>query len=200
MNLLFSDDIVTRELTFVDEMLRWNQRINLTSLRCRDEAIEKHLLDSLLVTGHLSGTEHILDMGSGGGVPGIPLAIAMPHLHVLSVDSVGKKINFQRHIKRLLQLGNLEIQCCRLDENVSDTDRYDLIIARAFASLEQLMRIAAPRLKNGGRLLAMKGPEGRKELIAADQVSRELKFNKSEVYDYVLPFCHAERQLIFLEK
>lgn len=203
LNLQLSPIIIVKELQFIDEMLRWNQQVNLTSIRNRDEAIEKHLLDSLLIMPYLSATEQILDMGSGGGLPGIPLAIAMSKIKVVSIDSVGKKINFQKHIKRILQLDNLEIQQSRV-ENLRQRDfstkKFDLVIARAFSSLDVLLNYAAPLLKSGGRLLAMKGPEGRNELKAVERSIVQLHFLDPIVHDYRLPFTHAKRQLIILKK
>ncbi|MCD6581314.1 MAG: 16S rRNA (guanine(527)-N(7))-methyltransferase RsmG [Desulfuromusa sp.] len=203
LGLQLSEEIIKKELCYLDELLRWNQRINLTSIKNRDKAIEKHLLDSLLVLPHLNGVKQLLDMGSGGGLPGIPLAIAHPSLLVVSVDSVGKKINFQKHIKRLLQLDNLIVVQSRIEE-LSQVDpgqgKYDLVVNRAFSSLDTSIPHAANWIKAGGRLLAMKGPEGREELGAATEVVARYGFSAPAIFVYNLPFSHAERQLVFLTK
>lgn len=203
LGLQLSEETIEKELCFLDELLRWNQRINLTSIRNRDEAIEKHLLDSLLVLPHLNGVKRLLDMGSGGGLPGIPLTIALPSLRVVSVDSVGKKINFQKHIKRLLQLDNLMVVQSRIEE-LSQVDpergKYDLVVNRAFSSLDTSIHHAAKWIKTGGRLLAMKGPEGREELVAATEVVTQYGFSDPVIIEYKLPISHAERQLVFLTK
>lgn len=195
--------VIEKEICFLDELLRWNQRINLTSIRDRNEAIEKHLLDSLLLLPHLKDAKHLLDMGSGGGLPGIPLVIARPTLHVVSVDSVGKKINFQKHVKRLLKLDNLRIVQSRVEDLLLDNsgqEKFELIVSRAFSSLEAFINHANDWLKPGGRLLAMKGPEGREELIAAAEAIERYGFSAPEVSDYSLPFSRAERQLITLSR
>ena len=139
VDVKLSNEIIDKQLTFLDELLRWNQRINLTSIKQPNEALEKHLIDSLLLLPYLAGVGNLIDLGSGGGLPGIPLAIASPWLQIVSVDSVGKKINFQRHIKRLLSLDNLELQQARAENLAATTlmeKGYDLVIARAFTSLE----------------------------------------------------------------
>ncbi|MCD6188453.1 MAG: 16S rRNA (guanine(527)-N(7))-methyltransferase RsmG [Desulfuromusa sp.] len=203
LGLQLSEQTIKKEIYFLDELLRWNQRINLTSIRNRDEAIEKHLLDSLLLLPHLHAAQNIIDMGSGGGLPGIPLAIALSALQVVSVDSVGKKINFQKHIKRLLQLDNLTVVQSRIEdlEPVAlDQEKYDLIVSRAFSSLETSLCCADPWLKSGGRLLVMKGPEGRNELKAARATIESLGFTDPTVLTYSLPFSRAERQLVVLKK
>ncbi|MEA3545172.1 MAG: 16S rRNA (guanine(527)-N(7))-methyltransferase RsmG [Thermodesulfobacteriota bacterium] len=203
LGLELSEKTVESEMSFLNELLRWNQRVNLTSIRNRDEAIEMHLLDSLLLLLHLESSMRVLDMGSGGGLPGIPLAIAIPSLQVVSVDSIGKKINFQKHIKRKLQLPNLTVVQTRIEDlEQSDLgqEKYDLIVSRAFASLGDFLCHAAPRLRSGGRLLAMKGAEGRAELRATRETIEHIGYSDPEIYDYELPFSHAERQLIFLKK
>ena len=101
LSLYFMEFIFGEELLYLDELLRWNKKINLTSIRNKDSALEKHLLDSLTLLKHVKRGESFLDVGSGGGLPGIPVAIADRTLQLVSVDSVGKKINFQKHTNRL---------------------------------------------------------------------------------------------------
>ena len=203
LDLQLSTENIEKVIFFLDELLRWNQQINLTSIKNRDEALEKHLLDSLLLLPHLNGSELIMDMGSGGGLPGIPLAIALSSLRVVSVESVGKKINFQKHIKRLLSLDNLTVVQSRIEDLDSAElrqEKYDLIVSRAFSSLEEFLQYAVPWLKPRGRVLAMKGPEGRSELKAAAKLVKSLGFSNPEILTCNLPFSGAERQLIVLKK
>jgi len=192
-----------REEKFLEEMLRWNKRVNLTAIRDYGEAVEKHLLDSLILIRHLKGKIKLLDIGSGGGLPGIPLAIAAPSLQVVSVDSVGKKTNFQKHVKRTLQLDNLLIIPTRIEELGQFGIRYesfDVVVSRAFSSLENFLVYAAPWLRSGGRAVAMKGPEGRDELLGILITLEQLGYAKPVVIDYVLPFSGAKRLLVVLEK
>ena len=194
--------VAERELIFLDEMMRWNQQINLTSIRKRDEAIEKHLIDSLALLPYLSAGS-LLDMGSGGGLPGIPLAIAMPDLKVTSVDSVGKKINFQKHIKRKLKLPNLTPIQARLEDlhqHVGGDCRFNYVVARAFSSFETIFSLAAPWLAAGGRMLVMKGPEGLEELNSMVADFTPLGYQLEGCYPYQLPVSGSERHLIVLKK
>lgn len=202
MGLSLSDAAIQTEIDFLNELLRWNQRVNLTSIRDRDEAIEKHLLDSLLLLSHLDDSKYVMDMGSGGGLPGIPLAIADPSLRVVSIDSVGKKINFQKHVKRLLQLDNLRVLQSRVEDlgTTNLEEKFELIVSRAFSSLEAMVEYAVPWLAPGGRILAMKGPEGRDELRAVKSVLEKNNFSDPVVCTYHLPFSHAERQFLVLKK
>jgi len=198
-DLKLSAKIIQMETAFLDELLRWNQRINLTSINNLDDAVEKHLIDSLLLLPHLGNVKNIIDLGSGGGLPGIPLAISSPSLQVVSIDSVGKKINFQRHIKRFLSIDNSHIiqsSAEMLGRTTLETESFDLVVARAFTSIETLLKYATPWLKPGGRVIAMKGPEGRSELNFAEPILKQYRFADPVVFSYKLPFSHAERQLI----
>lgn len=202
-NIKLSKSILAQQLTFLDELLRWNRQINLTAILDPSEAIEKHLLDSLLLLPHLAGSGQIMDIGSGGGLPGIPLAIAEPSMQVMSIESVGKKVNFQKHIKRSLQLDNFEVQQSRIEDLVEDDSelgRYDLIVSRAFSSLDTYLPFAAPFAKTGGRILAMKGSGGREELTAASQAIKQYGLSDPRIINYRLPFSHAARQIIVLQK
>ena len=191
-------DKLKKEELFLDELLRWNQRINLTSITDRTEALEKHLLDSLVLLKYLPAKGCLLDMGSGGGLPGIPLAIACPELTVVSVDSVGKKINFQKHIKRLLSLANLQARHQRI-EDLGEENFFDVVTARALSNLGSLVAWAAPRQKEGGQLLLMKGPEGPAELDSYLSIKGK-EYRLDGVHCYQLPKSGSERQLISLIK
>lgn len=196
-------ETVTRQVRFLDELLRWNQRVNLTSICDRSAAVEKHLLDSLILLKYLPVAGRLLDMGSGGGLPGIPLAIARRDLQVTSVDSVGKKIHFQRHIKRLLTLDNLTPVHARVEALESPSDnhgQFDFVVARALSTFESLVSLSAPRLKDGGMLLVMKGPEGRVEYENYSTNHKVGPYGFKGLYSYRLPNSRSERQLIILRK
>lgn len=191
--------VLGREETFLSEMLRWNKRINLTSINNYDEALEKHLVDSLVLLPHLEESRCLLDMGSGGGLPGIPLAIARPDLEVWSVDSVGKKVNFQKHIKRLLALKNFFPEQGRL-EKLDLGKRFDFVTARALSHLSNIVSWALPMLQENGRLLVMKGPEGDAELAECLDQDLLSGFCVESHHKYFLPFSKSERELIILSK
>ncbi|MCW8858304.1 MAG: 16S rRNA (guanine(527)-N(7))-methyltransferase RsmG [Deltaproteobacteria bacterium] len=202
VGLSLDHDVVVKELTFLQELLRWNRKINLTSITDVEEAIEKHLLDSLCLINYLPPCRTILDMGSGAGLPGIPLALALPELGIVSVDSVGKKINFQKHIKRIMKLERFVALEARVETLATKIPavKIDLVTARAFTSIEQLIKLSSALLEPGGFLLAMKGPEGYREVQRVHHVVREAGFSEPEIIEYKLPFSSAERQLLLLRK
>lgn len=201
--IVLSADILLQEESFLDELLHWNKKVNLTSICDRGRAVEKHLIDSLLLLPYISTSTRLLDMGSGGGLPGIPLAIALSGLHVVSIDGVGKKINFQKHVSRKLGLKNLQPIHTRLEDLAEHIDReplFDLVTARAFSSFDVILGFAAQWLSVGGRLLAMKGPDGQKEWQAAESLAKSKGFSFVELIKYRLPISGSERQLVVLKK
>ena len=185
------------------ELLRWNRTHNLTAIIDPAEIREKHLADSLTLLPLLGTATRLLDLGSGAGFPALPLKIACPALEVVSVDAVGKKIAFQRHVARSLKLAGFTAvhgraedlpgaPCCR--------DGFDLVTARALGSLPLLARLAAPCLVPGGRLIAMKGSEGESELAAGQAELATLGFTCTGHHSLRLPVSGAERCLLVLEK
>lgn len=202
MGILLDRAQEERLLHFLDELLHWNQRINLTAITDRDEALVKHLVDALTLLPHLRGDEFLLDMGSGGGLPGLPLKIVLPGLNLTSVDAVAKKISFQKHVIRTFALTGAVARHGRLEELGGDPSlagHFELVVARAFASLPDCLRLARPFLQPGGRLIAMKGPEGEKEVLAAEKTFTSTGFSLQKIDRLELPGGNGERSLITLE-
>ena len=148
-------------LKYLGELVLWNKAYNLTAVREPAEMVTRHLLDSLVVLPQVEG--RTCDVGSGAGLPGIPLAIANPALHVTLLDSGGKKARFLRHAQRTLPLGNVEVVEARA-EAFTPTARFDTIVTRAFGSLREFLAQTAALGSERGRWLAMKGKLDRKEL------------------------------------
>lgn len=201
LDIAIDPDQEERLLFFLDELLRWNRSINLTAITRREEAIVKHLVDSLTLLPYLAGDERLLDMGSGGGLPGLPLKLVRPGLRLVSVDSVAKKIAFQKHIIRTCKLEHAEARHGRLEElgrEAGLASSFELVTARAFASLADCIRLGRPFLAPGGRLLAMKGPEGEREAAEAAPALESAGLVLSRLDRLVLPAGGGERTLIVL--
>ena len=192
--------VLQAEIYFLDELIRWNKTYNLTSITDPDVAIEKHLVDSLTLLPYLGAAETVLDIGSGGGFPGIPLQIARPDLCITSVDAVAKKIAFQRHAARRLTLSQFTPWHGRIEDVPKQgfaVDGFDLVVARAFASLSDLLKLAHPCLKPGGSIIAMKGPEGVSELSEVAEWLVENGLYCSQQISLSLPQSGAHRCLLF---
>lgn len=186
-----------------EELLRWNRTHNLTAITDPLELREKHLVDSLTLLPLLDKAGRLLDLGSGAGFPSLPLKIARPGLEVVSVDAVGKKIAFQRHVTRTLKLNGFTAIHGRaedLPDSPVCTPGFDLVTARALGSLPMLVELAAPCLAPEGRLIAMKGAEGAAELAAAQAELAALGFVCTAQHRLTLPVSRAERCLLVLAR
>ncbi len=159
---------------YADELIRWNKRINLTSVDEKD-FLTHHLLDSLSVMDELKGT-NILDMGTGGGLPGVPLAIACNDKSFTLLDGRNKKIQFLEFIKNTLSLDNIQPVHQRAEDHKPES-LYDTVITRAFSSLDRIYLMAKPLIAVKGRLIAMKGryPTGELKQLDHMQVNYEVK-------------------------
>lgn len=149
-------------IRLLDELDDWNQRMNLTAIRERSAQVTKHLLDSLSIQPFLHG-ERVLDVGTGAGFPGLPLAIVNPHRSFTLLDSTAKKLKFIEHAAATLSLPNVQTVHTRA-ENFRPPERFDIVVSRAVGPIEQFVKWAGHLCVGGGRLLAMKGRDPAAEL------------------------------------
>lgn len=153
---------------FINELIKWNRKINLTSITDVDECWEKHVVDSLLAACFIHNGDHVLDIGSGAGFPSIPLRIIYDQLRVDSVDSVNKKISFQRHCSRHLDLSGYTAHAKRVESLRDDmAGHFDVVVSRAFTSLDNFIDVSAPFIAPNGRIVAMKGSAAVSEIELA---------------------------------
>jgi 16S rRNA (guanine527-N7)-methyltransferase len=155
LGLTLERDIQQRLLDYIALIEKWNQVYNLTAIREPEKMVSHHLLDSLAVAPHLHA-KRLLDVGSGAGLPGIPLALAKPDTHVTLLDSNHKKTAFLNQAVIELKLKNAEI-CSERVESWQTQDRFDVIISRAFSEMDEFVRITRHLLAPGGTFAAMKG-------------------------------------------
>jgi 16S rRNA (guanine527-N7)-methyltransferase len=149
-------------IRLLDELDDWNQRMNLTAIRERGAQITKHLLDSLSVQPFLQG-ERVLDVGTGAGFPGLPLAIVNPQRSFTLLDATAKKLKFIEHAAALLELPNVQTVHTRA-ESFRPPERFDIVVSRAVGPVEQFVKWTGHLCVGGGRLLAMKGRDPAAEL------------------------------------
>lgn len=187
MSVPFSDKQVDQLLIYVDELIRWNKVYNLTSVREPKDILYKHILDSLSVLGLLDGSQRILDVGAGAGLPGIPLAVLRPELSFTTLDSNNKKTRFMINVIGKLSLQNVEVIHSRV-EKYQPENQYDLVISRAYASLEDF--VSGTKHLCAGRWLAMKGRHAvtATEMLDADFVRT--------VHQLVVPSQLGERHVV----
>jgi 16S rRNA (guanine527-N7)-methyltransferase len=173
---------------------RWNRTYNLTAIRDPRQMVSKHLLDSLAMAPYVDDVTRLADLGTGPGLPGIPLAIVRPALQVALVESNGKKARFLREAVRRLALGNAEVVESRI-ETFDPPLRFDAITARALATLPQILALGGHLLAPGGRLLAMKGAVPQDEIAALPPGWRV-----DALYPLRVPGLEAERHLAVVRR
>lgn len=184
---------------YADELKKWNKKINLTAITAEREIAIKHFVDSLVLAGRLENARCVLDIGSGAGLPALPIKIVRPDTSVVSVDAVAKKIHFQRHVARQLQLDGFEALHARIESlHQSHAKKFDIITSRAFSDLNLFVALAAPLLSDGGRIIAMKGPASESEILDGNHTSPDRRFEISSVYAYRLPANCGERRLLII--
>ena len=193
LNLVLSAQTQQMLLDYVALMQKWNKVYNLTAVRGADKMLTHHLLDSLAVVPYVVDAKTILDAGSGAGLPGIPLAIAMPNAHVTLLDSNHKKAAFLNQVVIELKLGNAEVVCERV-EKYRAKQLFSVVVSRAFSSLPEFVSRAGGLVAPGGTLLAMKGVRPTEEIA---QIKSGFKL--SGVTPLKVPGLDAERHLVFLK-
>ncbi len=159
-------------LAYMALLQKWNKVYNLTAIRDAEEMVRLHLLDSLSVLPYIQG-KNLLDVGSGGGLPGIVLAIVKPELQVTTIDTVQKKAIFMRQVKGELALHNLDVVHGRV-EDYQPEEKFEMIISRAFSELGLFMRLTQHLIAPHGRWLAMKGQILQDEMAKMDKTPNEI--------------------------
>ena len=167
-----SDHQTTQLLSYLDLLEKWNHAYNLTAVRSRSEMFSRHLVESLAISPFISGKQ-VVDVGSGAGLPGIPLAIANPAVQYTLLDSNGKKSRFLLEVKRALMLGNVEIETVRV-ESWLPTKRFDSVVTRAFADLATTLVRVDHVLSDQGMVYAMKTQQAQHEIDSLPDATRQV--------------------------
>ncbi len=193
MNIQVSKAQRQQLLDHIDLVEKWNRRLNLTAITNRGDMVVHHVLDSLGVMPWIRGSR-ILDIGSGAGFPGIPLAIVDPDTELTLLDSRGKRIEFLRYACQSLELDNISLQKSRV-EDYRPQQKFDTLAARAFSSLARLVELTGRCRSRGARLLAFKGkyPEGEIAELPAE-VRTRVTVEKIDI-----PWLNAQRHIVIVE-
>lgn len=176
-------------ITLLDELDDWNARMNLTAIRERSQQTTKHLLDSLSIQPYLRGSR-IVDVGTGAGFPGLPLALVNPERDFTLLDSTAKKLKFIDHVAGRLSLPNVRTVHARA-ESFEPAQRFDTVVSRAVGPIEKFMQWSAHLCVGGGRLLAMKGryPEDELKKLPSG-------WKLAAVHRLTIPGLDEERHLV----
>jgi 16S rRNA (guanine527-N7)-methyltransferase len=183
------------------ELLEWNRFANLTAITDLKELAEKHFLDTLPLVPLIPPHSKVLDIGSGGGFPGVPLKVIRPDLHLNLIDASRKKAHFLKHLIRTLELQDIEARHVRAEalttEVQAEARRYGVIVSKAVSKLHRFLDQALPLLGRPGMVIAMKGLDVDDELERAGSRIRSAALSL-EKKEYRLPFLDIRRNLIIL--
>lgn len=180
-------------LAFVYLLEKWNKTYNITAIRDLEQMVILHVIDSASVYRFLSGNS-IIDVATGGGIPGIIFAILNPELKITLLDSNQKKTRFLRFAQRQLNIENITVVCDRV-EKFQPKLAYDVVISRAFTEVGRYLQLAGHLCKHDGRVLAMKGPR-----IESEENVSEKGFELHQDIDIQVPFLEAKRRLLIFKK
>ncbi len=184
-----TQEVIHKLAAFVKLLFKWNQVYNLTSVRKTADMVDRHILDSLIVMPWIKGPD-LLDVGSGAGLPGLPLAIVKPDLVVTCLDANAKKTRFMQQAISVLGLQNVQLVHCRV-ETFQPERPFHQVISRAFSSLQQMHEKSAPLCQAKGELLAMKGVNPVEELAVLRAIGCEPQVIKLQI-----PGQDAQRHLV----
>ena len=193
LSLNLTDNQQHQLVEFVLLINKWNKAYNLTSVRCPKQMMVKHVLDSLAIVPHLTG-DNIIDVGTGPGLPGMPLAIAFPDKTFTLLDSLGKRVRFMTQCVHTLKLTNVTPVNSRVENHVGDKP-YDIVLSRAFASLKDMLHWCEHLVDSDGQFLALKGQFPQSEI---DEVSDHFQVTATE--NITVPNLEGERHLVWLRK
>jgi 16S rRNA (guanine527-N7)-methyltransferase len=200
LGLNLSDANIADLELFLQEMGRWNQVHNLTSIEDEKDSIRLHLIDSIAVLPVLrqflkGPTPKIADLGSGGGLPAIPIAIVQPQWHLTLIEAIRKKTAFLQHVRGKLKLKNIEVLSERVESvAMQQSGQFDAVISRAFTNLARFLELSLPLLKPEGLVFAMKSKRADEEM--ADVCKNDWRLLADEAL--VIPSMPVERRLLVL--
>ncbi len=191
MGVALTDSQATQLLDYIQLFHKWNKTYNLSAIRDIESQVDRHLLDSLSVVPYIEA-DNMIDVGTGGGLPGIPLAIMFPQKNFTLLDSAGKKTRFLFQVKTQLKLDNVQVENRRV-ESFHPERLFDAVISRAFASLKDMTDGCQHLLADGGVFYAMKG------IYPTDELSEvEKNYKVSDSYPLQIPREDGERHLLVL--
>jgi 16S rRNA (guanine527-N7)-methyltransferase len=193
LNLAVDPEGINKLAKFVGLLAKWSRVYNLTSVRRPKDIVCRHILDSLAIVPYLEG-QHVLDLGTGAGLPGIPLAAVRPDITVTLLDSNAKKLRFVRHVMAELKMDNIRVRHCKM-EDYRPVQPFDTVVCRAFSSLADIVRHASDVCTEDGQILAMKGVYPLAEIEELDDPDWV-----EEVVSVTVPGLDAQRHIVILSQ
>lgn len=203
INVLLNEEQLDKFYKYMNLLLEWNEKMNLTAITDEDGIILKHFVDSLTVLEYLKDSKSIIDVGTGAGFPGIPISIMNNDKNIVLMDSLNKRINFLNDVVQKLNLDNVRTIHSRaedLGQNNMYRQMYDVVISRAVANLTTLVEYMLPLTKIGGMCICMKGQEIVDEIKNSEYAIELLGGEIETIDEFCLPNSEMKRNIIIIRK
>ncbi len=203
LNINLEDNQAEMFYKYMNLLIEWNEKMNLTAIIEPSEIILKHFADSLTIKKYINENEQILDIGTGAGFPGIPLKISENSFKITLLDSLNKRINFLKEVISKLNLQNIRAVHGRAEEFIKqngEREKYDVVTSRAVARLNILVEYMLPFVKIGGKCICMKASNIEEELNEAEKAIDVLGGKIEKIDTIILPESDIERKIIIIKK
>lgn len=203
LQIKFNEKQKEQLFKYMNLLLEWNQKINLTAITEPKDIILKHFIDSIIISKYIEENSYVADIGTGAGFPGIPLKILREDIKIVLVDSLNKRIKFLDDVIDKLELKNIDTIHARAEEfgkNKKYREKMDIVTSRAVANLSTLSEYLIPLIKLKGKSLCMKGPGVKGEINEARKAIKILGGTISNIYEFKLPNSDIERNIVEITK
>lgn len=203
ININYSVEQLEKFRQFMDLLLQWNEKMNLTAITNPDEIILKHFIDSLTILDKVKNAKTLVDVGTGAGFPGIPLAIMCPQVKITLVDSLNKRLNFLQEVINELELTNVELAHSRAEEfgqNKKYREKFDIATSRAVANMSTLSEYLIPLVRVDGQVICMKAGGAQEEINEAKKAINILGGEIKNIEEFNLPESNISRTIIVINK
>lgn len=203
INININDEQAQKYYNYMNLLIEWNEKINLTAITNPDEIIIKHFIDSITIDKYIEKNNKIIDVGTGAGFPGIPLSILRDDLGITLMDSLNKRIKFLDEVRELNHLNNISTIHGRAEElgkNKNFREKYDIATSRAVAPLNVLLEYMLPFVKVGGYCICMKGSNVEEEIANSKNALSKLKGKIEKIETFKLPDTEYGRNIIIIKK
>jgi 16S rRNA (guanine527-N7)-methyltransferase len=200
LGILLTSEQIDLFLDYLEKIKSWNKRINIIGTDDERQIVINHFLDSITILPFLSESSRVLDIGSGGGFPGIPLKIVKPSLELTLLDSIQKKVFFMRDVIRSLGLKEIKAIWGRAEDVGNGIPRayFDFVVTRAIGNIDEILDLGVPYLRDGGKIILMRGKRGEEEWEEIERKSQNFKL--TDFKKLTLPYSKHERTILIVAK
>lgn len=203
LDLKLEKNQIEQFYNYMQILIEWNEKMNLTAITEEKEIIIKHFIDSLTIYKYLSNEKSIIDVGTGAGFPGIPIKILKPEMEIVLLDSLNKRVKFLEEVINKLELKNIVAVHGRAEDfgkNINYREKFDVVTSRAVANLPTLLEYLAPFVKVNKKCICMKGQDVEEELKKAKKAIDLFGLKVQEMDTFLLPRTDMRRNLVVLDK